>query len=216
MQPGELARRLRRGICANTPGSQNRPLDEFERVDRELRRDQHGVEARTAASWRGTCWRSRTSRVSVARLPWKNTTISSRPPDIEAARDREQHAPVAVGQVLPIDAAAQRGVAAPLAVDHVEEGDVLVRHSARDRETARCRTARAGSWQASELAQARRWRAGAAAPMVTNRASASPSSAQAGTQSLMPVVWPWVPACAGTNGGTMRRHSPQEMDRNSV
>src|SRR5207249_360828 len=51
-----------------------------------------------------------------------------RPPYVEAARNREQHALVAVGQVFPIDAAAQRGMAAPLAVDDVEESDPFVRH----------------------------------------------------------------------------------------
>ena len=53
---------------------------------------------------------------------------------IEAARDMQQHAAVAVGGVLPINAAARGGVAAPAVLLDVVEGLVLPGRLARVRE----------------------------------------------------------------------------------
>ena len=139
------ARSPPRGTRGNTPGSQKRPALESSASTANCGATSTALRP-DSATCRGTCWRLRTSRVSVASLPWKKTTMHCRPARIESARDVEQRAAVAVGLVLPVDAAARRGVAAPVAFDHVEERLVLLRHIAAIGERRDRRTARARSW----------------------------------------------------------------------
>ena len=75
----------------------------------------------------GTSCRSRTSRSSVAPLPWKNTTIT---PGLRASKclgDVHQHAVVVVGLVLPVDPAGIAAVAVAVALGDVEERRVGAR-----------------------------------------------------------------------------------------
>jgi len=75
---------------------------------------------------RGTPWRSRTSRSSVALLPWKNTTIHAGAARIETLGNIEQRAIIVVGRLLPQNAAARRLMAEFAILRHIEERHALV------------------------------------------------------------------------------------------
>jgi hypothetical protein len=96
------------------------PRAGIERIDRELRRHQHGVEARLRHLLRHLlapphiALQRRLVAVEVG-------DDQARPSRIEALGNEQQRAAIAVGGVLPIDGTAARGVAAPPVLLHIQE-----------------------------------------------------------------------------------------------
>ena len=113
-------------------------------VDRELRRHQHRVQARLRHLPRHLL-AAMHDALEAGDVAVEVDDHHRRQRGIEPARDMQQHAAVAVGGVLPIDAAARRGVPAPAVLLDVEEGLVLPGRLAASRGTASCRRRRARS-----------------------------------------------------------------------
>ena len=135
-------RPLPAGIARNTSGSQNRPALESSAFTANCGATSTALSP-DSVTCRGTSWRLRTSRASVASLPWKNTTMSAGRRGSKPLGMCSRTRAVAVGLVFPVGAAARGIVAAPLAVEHVEERTVLLRHIAaigerRDLERHQC------------------------------------------------------------------------------
>ena len=100
------------------------------RVERELRRDQGGVDAGG-----GDLRRHLLAQVDVVgqlgAVAVEEDDQEAGPADVEALGQVQEHLTVAVGLVLPVDAAGPGAVAAPAVLGDVEEGLVGARHQPR-------------------------------------------------------------------------------------
>src|SRR5271170_7524892 len=96
------------------------------RVDRELRRHQHRVEARISELAHDLLAGDDVAR-QRRRVAMEENDDHARPGGIEGLRRRKEHAAVAVGLVLPMDPSPRRGMAKPAVVVDIEERPGLAR-----------------------------------------------------------------------------------------